>query len=393
MRLLIYTGKGGVGKTTLAAASALAIAKKEKKPTLVVSTDPAHSLSDVFDTYIGPEMKRLGDLLWAEEIDSLHELERNWAVIQSYLHKLLSWRGLQDIVLEELVSLPGTSCAELMSLLKIGEHAKTGNFEVIVIDCAPTGETLNLLAFPEVARWWFQHIFPIQRYVVRTIRPIAQPFISLPLPSDDVYSSVESLFFRLDEARNLLTDSDKSSIRLILTPEHMVIREAQRSFSYLTLFGFHTDCIICNRLEDIPNIKDKQQQYLKKIEEYFYPLPILKAPRLGFELFGQKNLMKLADLVFADISPSSFFFTKPLQKISKENGDYILSLTLPFIEKEELKLHKTEEELIIRTSLYKRVFLLPHALRSYKIKSAHFKDSILNIIFSVPEKINNKLKK
>jgi arsenite-transporting ATPase len=165
----------------------------------------------------------------------------------------------------------------------------------------------------------------------------------------------------------------------------MVIREAQRSFSYLTLFGFHTDCIICNRLEDTPNIKNKQAQYLKKIEEYFYPLAILKAPRLGFELFGKKKLMRLADLVFKDTPPSSFFFTKPLQKISKENGNYILSLTLPFIEKEELKLHKTEEELIIRTPLYKRVFLLPHALRSYKIKSAQFKDSILNIIFSVPE--------
>ncbi len=276
MRILLYTGKGGVGKTSMSAATAVRCAELGYR-TVVLSTDPAHSLGDSFDRRIGGELTLLAPNLWGQEIDLLHQMDAYWGTVQGYLNAIFSWRGMDALVAEETSVLPGME--ELASLMQITHLAESGNYDVIVIDAAPTGSTLQLLSFPDMARWYIEKIFPFQRKTIQIARPVMKRFSDMPLPDDSVFESIEDLILVLERTSNLLSNAQISSMRLVLNPEKMVIKEAQRAYTYLNLYGYAVDAVVCNRLfpDDVTDsyfdvLKAAQRENMVFVEEAF-PAP------------------------------------------------------------------------------------------------------------------------
>ncbi|HEX6510224.1 MAG TPA: TRC40/GET3/ArsA family transport-energizing ATPase, partial [Chloroflexota bacterium] len=245
MRVILFTGKGGVGKTSVAAATAYRLARSGLK-TVIMSTDPAHSLGDSLDVELGPELTRVAPNLWAHEVSALHEMERHWKRLHDYAASVFATQGLDGVVAEELANPPGMD--EVASLMWIKHYAEHAEHDVIVVDCAPTGETLQLLSFPDAARWWLDKIYPWERKAMKMARPLLQPLIDVPLPSDDVYASLKDLLLDLEGMKKVLTDSTVTTVRIVLNLEKMVIKEAKRAFTYLSLFGYVTDAVIVNRL-------------------------------------------------------------------------------------------------------------------------------------------------
>ena len=244
MRVILFTGKGGVGKTSVAAATAMRCARLGHK-TLVMSTDPAHSLGDSFDRELGTRMTRIAPNLWGHEVSALHEMERHWKKLHDYAASVFATQGLDDVVAEEVANPPGMD--EVASLMWIKHYAERGEHDVLVVDCAPTGETLQLLMFPDAARWWLDKIYPWERKAMRIARPVLQPLIDVPLPTDDIYASIKDLLLDLEGMKKVLVDSQVTSVRLVLNLEKMVVKEAKRAFTYLSLFGYVTDAVIVNR--------------------------------------------------------------------------------------------------------------------------------------------------
>jgi arsenite/tail-anchored protein-transporting ATPase len=249
-RTILYTGKGGVGKTSVAAATARSIARSGQR-TIVLSTDPAHSLSDSLESDLAGDPTQVAPGLWGQEVQAELEMERNWQAVQEWLGSLLAERGVDRIVAEEMTVPPGLD--ELFSLLQIKRHRESGDFDVIVVDCAPTGETLRLLSFPDVARWWLEKVFPWEKRLVAAARPIARTLLDVRLPTSDVYADVERLVVNLIAMNEILRDRRYCSIRLVMNPEKMVVKEAQRTFTYLNLYGYLTDAVVVNRIfpEDV----------------------------------------------------------------------------------------------------------------------------------------------
>ena len=245
MRILMFTGKGGVGKTSVSAATALSTAERGLR-TMVLSTDPAHSLADSFDIPISNEPTLLTPNLWAQEVDLLHQMELHWGTVQEYLSAVMVWRGMNDLVAEETSVLPGME--ELASLMQINDLAKSGLYDVVVVDCAPTGATLQLLAFPELARWYLDKIIPFQRTALKVAGPMIRRMMEAPLPDEELFASAENLVVQLEEMSKLLGDAQVTSMRLVLNPEKMVVKEAQRALTYLSLYGYATDLVVCNRM-------------------------------------------------------------------------------------------------------------------------------------------------
>src|SRR5919106_5490264 len=279
MRVLLFTGKGGVGKTTVAAATAVRAARSGQR-TLVTSTDPAHSLADSFDLPLGDDTAQIADNLWAEQIDAQARLEANYRDIQEHVISLLSWMGVDSVEAEELSVIPGLD--EIFSLTDMRRHADSGRFDVLIVDCAPTAETLRLLSLPEVMSWYIERIFPIQRGVVKTIRPVLTRVTTMPIPDDRIFAAVMRLHRNLDAVRKILVDEKQSSVRLVVNAEKMVIAEARRTYTYLALFGYRVDAVIANRI--IPDHvtdpyfvkwKDIHAEHLDTIHESFAPVPIL----------------------------------------------------------------------------------------------------------------------
>src|SRR5207302_4947680 len=252
MRVLLFTGKGGVGKTTVAAATAVAAAASGAR-TLIMSTDPAHSLGDSFDEEIGSRATRLDDNLWAQQIDAQERLEENWREIQEYFIALMNWAGVDTIQAEELSVIPGLD--EIFSLIDVKQHVESGKYDLLVVDCAPTAETLRLLSLPEIMNWYIERIFPVERRVVKTIRPLLTKLTSMPIADDRIFNAVERLHRNLDGVRHLLTNDRMSSVRLVVNPEKMVIAEARRTYTYLSLFGYRVDAIVANRIIP-PEVED-----------------------------------------------------------------------------------------------------------------------------------------
>ncbi|MFC1983600.1 ArsA family ATPase [Chloroflexota bacterium] len=385
MRVILFTGKGGVGKTSVAAATALCSAELGYR-TIVLSTDAAHSLSDSFDIPLGNEPQPIIPNLWGQETELSQTLAAQWGNIQRYMSALLAWRGMDEIIAEEIAIFPGME--ELANLLYIVRYQDEGQYDVIVLDCAPTGETLRLLSFPEVIHWWMTRMFPIGRKVAGVVYPLAKALVDMPLPGNDVFSSVEELYSELDKIRGLLADSEKTSLRLVVNPEKMVIKEAQRTFTYLNLYGYATDLIICNRL--IPEAvkdrylqtwKDNQKKYHQLVEECFAPLPIFDVPLLEQEVTGMPMLKIMAKALYGEEDPTTIFFQGQVQDIHKEGGHYILTLTLPFTSKEKISLLQSGDELTIQVADFRRNVILPHALRGLVVSEAKLEDSKLRIKF------------
>ncbi len=385
MRIILYTGKGGVGKTSVAAATALRCADLGHR-TIVISTDAAHSLADSFDLPLGPEPTLVAPNLWGQELDVLYQMDKHWGNVQRYFATVLAWRGLDDLIAEELVVLPGME--ELASLLQIVHLHDDCDFEAIIVDCAPTGATLQLLSFPEVARWYLEKIFPIERKAVQLSRPLIRAVTDLPIPDEELFDTVADLITQLTRMHTLLSDPQKASVRLVLNPEKMVIKEAQRTFAYLNLYGYLTDAVISNRL--IParvhdsyfdSWKESHEKYSQMIEEAFSPLPILKAPLFDQEVVGLDMLRRMAESIYGDGDPSGIYFVGRTHSVEKKDGRYILSLPLPFVEKENLQLTRSGDELIVHIGNRKRNLILPRALATLDVQSARFDEDTLVITF------------
>jgi arsenite-transporting ATPase len=385
LRIILYTGKGGVGKTSIASATAVKSARLGHK-TLVMSTDPAHSLADALDLSLGGAATPVADSLWAREVDIYHELGHYWKPVQNWIAGLIRWQGAAEIVAEELAVLPGMD--ELAALLNITDYHREGFYDVLVVDCAPTGETLRLLSFPDMARWYMDRLFPLERKVATAVGPLVRGVLRLPVPEPQVFESIQELYNQLEEMRHLLSDHENASVRLVVNPEKMVIKEAQRTFTYLNLYDYHTDLIVCNRI--LPNhIEDTffhhwrevHQQYLQQIEEIFAPIPIFRAPLMDHEILGVEELGKLADIIFQDKDPTASFYTGKVNEIEKLEGAYQMRVKLPFSSGEELSVTEAGNEVIVQVGRHRRNILLPTMLATMSVDQARLDKDVLTLSF------------
>jgi arsenite/tail-anchored protein-transporting ATPase len=386
MRVMLYTGKGGVGKTTISAATAVRCAELGYR-TVVLSTDLAHSLADSFDVKLGPEPLKLADNLWAQESDIYYNLDRYWNTVQQWINALFAWRGVDEMVAEELAVLPGMD--ELANLMWIDTHRKSGEFDVIIVDCAPTGETLRLLSFPEIARWWVEKLLPVHRRMASFLRPVMRTWIGMPLPDDAVYDSVQELFIQLDDMHATLVDPDVTTVRLVLNPEKMVIKEAQRTYTYLNLFGYPSDLVICNRVlpaavQDayFAEWKESQGNYRQQVKENFDPLPIVEVPLFGKEIVGLESLAEMAKALYDTHDPTEIRYRGRTQTTEQHGDEYLLKLRLPFTEKGDVHLLTAGDELVVHVGAQKRNVVLPRALVGLPTLGARFEDDTLVVRFA-----------
>lgn len=384
-RVIVYTGKGGVGKTSVAAATGLLCAERGLR-TLVMSTDIAHSLGDAFDRTIGPEPTRIARDLWAQETDAYRKISSSWGAIREYLASFFQWRGLDDVMADEMTALPGLD--EIASLIDIVDHFESGRFDVIVVDAAPTGETLRLLSLPEAARWWLDRVLPIQRRATQIARPLLRRISNMPLPDDAVFGAGEDLFRKLDRMRELLTDPSTTSMRIVLNLEKMVIAEAWRSFTYFHLFGYTTDLVVCNRV--LPKeagsyfapSREAQQRYWPTVIESFAPVPVRPAPFFAREVVGIAALRKLGAALFSGLDPTKFFYRGKPYRVERENGGFALSLELPFVSKAEVEVRRHREELVLQVGSWRRNLILPRALAAIPTRDAKLRDGVLRVYFA-----------
>jgi arsenite-transporting ATPase len=386
--LILYTGKGGVGKTSVAAATARRCAAAGAR-TLVVSTDPAHSLADVLDTPLASSgIVALDDRLSAQQITAQDELERNWSAVQEWAGEMLIERGVDRITADELTVPPGAD--ELFALLAIKQHYESGDFDVVVVDCAPTGETLRLLSFPDVARWWLQKIFPQQSRILDAARPFARAVLDVQLPGERVLDEVQVLVRNMVAMHEILRDHAQVSVRLVMTPDRMVIDEARRTFTYLNLYGFLTDAVVVNRVfpDDVGPYFDAwratQQDAIAEVDAAFAPVPALRAPYFPREVRGPAMLDQLAESLFAEADAGAVLHTSFTQGLVVGRDGASLRLALPFADKGELKLRRVGDELLVRVGPHKRTMLLPPALAGYRPSGAKFEDQALVITFDAP---------
>lgn len=387
MRIILYTGKGGVGKTSIAASTAIKSAKRGLK-TIVLSTDAAHSLGDSFDIDLSPEPVKIMENLWAQEIDSIHEVEKGWGKVQKYITTLLTSKTIKDITTEELTVFPGME--DLLSLIRVLNYYKEKTYDVIIIDCAPTGETLALLSFPEMMKWWMGKLFPIKRKATKLVKPIIEPLFKVPLPSDDVMGEIENIYNQLDEMRTILGNKDITSVRIVVNPEKMVIKEAQRSFTYLNIYDYNVDSIVINRVmpEEVEEgyfsgWKNIHKKYKELIFESFSPIPIYEAPLFDKEVVGIDMLEKMGNEVFKNENPVEIKYNVKTQEIKKDNDEYEFSIYLPFSDKKEIDLSQKGDELIIKTKNLKRKIILPRTIQSLDVIGAKFEDDYLKVRFGV----------
>ncbi|MBW2116929.1 MAG: ArsA family ATPase [Deltaproteobacteria bacterium] len=391
MRIIFFAGKGGVGKTSVAAATGIKAAEMGQK-TVIMSLDVAHSLSDIFDLDRNLLDKNRGKLvkvgkgLWIQEMDILEEIGKNWGDIHKYLSLLLNTTGLDEILAEELAILPGME--EISLLLYINRYVLEKKFDVIILDCAPTGESLRFISIPTALEWYIKKIFKMERTIAKYARPIAKKLYDVPLPGDDYFAAIQYLFERLRGVDKILTDPQTTTVRLITNPEKIVLKETQRAFMYFCLYKMNIDGIIMNRI--IPdNVNDtyfkdrmkSQKQYLKKAEEYFSPIPLFPVNLFRDEVLGYESLKSLAGQIYGDKNPLDRFFEGEPYNLSKEDGEYRLVMKLPFLMKKDVELSRVSDELIVRVGSFKRHVLLPRQVAAAKSVRARMEDRHLYIHF------------
>jgi arsenite/tail-anchored protein-transporting ATPase len=388
-RVLLFTGKGGVGKTTTAAATALRCADAGLR-TIVLSTDPAHSLADAFDVPLTSVGSPITPMLWGQQLDAQERLEDAWGEIQSYLQEVLGWAGLDAVEAEELSVIPGLD--EIFSLSDIKSFSESGNWDVIVVDCAPTAETIRFLSLPDVLSWYMDRIFPVERRLVKAVRPILTRMTSLPVAGDEVFDATRRFYERLDGVREILTDGERTSVRLVVNPERMVIAEARRLSTYLSLFGYRVDAVIANRL--LPDAvtdpwfkawKDAHAEHLSAIEEGFSPLPVLRAELAPEELVGVERLRAFADLLYDDLDAAAVLHEGEPLKVERRGDDFVLSLELPFADHDDLDLGRVEDELLVRVGPYRRGIMLPDSLKRRTVSAAKMVGDRLEVTFVTEE--------
>jgi arsenite-transporting ATPase len=384
-RIILYTGKGGVGKTSVAAATARRCAAAGLR-TVVLSTDPAHSLSDSLEAALGGEPTPAGPNLFGQEVQAQQEMERHWEGVQGWMGDLLAQRGVDRISAEELTVPPGMD--ELFSLLWIKRHHEEAEFDCVVVDCAPTGETLRLLSFPDVVTWWLEKVLPWER----RLAPLARTLLDVPMPGDAVFDDVEKLARNLVAMNGILRDRARTSIRLVMNPERMVVKEAMRTFTYLNLYGYLTDAVVVNRVLPADAAdgyfaawRDSQQEHLELVRSAFAPLPILEVPFFDREVVGPETLDLLGDELFTGRDAAALFHRELGQELAAENGSATLRVPLPFAERGEIELKKIGLEVIVKVGGQKRTIILPPAMSAYATSGARFEDGALRIFFEKAE--------
>ena len=386
-RTILYTGKGGVGKTSVAAATARRCAAAGLQ-TIAVSTDPAHSLGDCLEWELGSEPTPVADRLWAQQVTAQEEMERHWRAMQDWLAELLVERGVDRISAEELTVPPGLD--ELFSLLQIKRHHEERRFDVIVVDCAPTGETLRLLSFPDVARWWLEKVFPQRGPLLAAARPLARAVLDVALPGDDVLDDVQRLVRNLIAMNEILRDNERVSVRLVMTPDRMVIDEARRTFTYLNLYGYLTDAVVVNRVfpREVGAYfgawRDRHTAALADVDAAFAPVPVLHAPYFDQEVVGAAMLDRLAEAVFGPRDAVRVLHERLTQELIVGRDAARLRLDLPFARKGDISLKKIGLELVVRVDGHKRTLMLPPALGAYRPTGASFHDGTLHVTFDGP---------
>jgi arsenite/tail-anchored protein-transporting ATPase len=389
MRILLFTGKGGVGKTTVAAATALRTAEAGLR-TLICSTDPAHSLGDAFDAPLGDEPAPIagvaGDTLRGQQLDPRTRLEESWGEVREYLTTLLDWAGAGAVEAEELAVIPGLD--EVFALADIRAHAESGEHDVIVVDCAPTAETLRLLSLPDVLTWYMERIFPAQRHVTRAVRPLLSRLVSPPIAGDDVFTAVRRFYDRLDGVRDLLTDGAVTSARLVVNAERLVVSEARRTFTYLSLFGYHVDAVIANRL--LPDAvadswfaswKRVQGEHLEAIRDAFAPVPVLPADLADRELVGVERLSEFASDLYGSHDEAARLSRVEPFRVDADGDSLVLSMQLPFTDRTEVELGRANGELLVAVGSHRRAVVLPDSLRRREVSGARMTDGRLEVEF------------
>lgn len=380
-RILLFTGKGGVGKTTAAAATATLAARSGLK-TLVVSTDTAHSLADALGVRAGGEPTEIASGLSLYQVDTQKVLERQWGELRDYARGVFAELGLDEVTAEEITVLPGAE--EIIALLELREQARTGLWDVVVIDCAPTAETLRLLALPEALDWHVNRLLPVGRRLLSTLSPLVRRLAQVSVPEDHVIDAGERLHRGLLEVRELLTGPG-ASVRLVLTPEAVVLAEARRTLTSLSLYGYRVDAVIANRVfpsEGADPWRERwvraQARHLAEVEESFAPLPVHIVPYLEAEPVGLDALIAVAEAMYGESDPFAPPSVAPPLRIT---ADGELFLALPLADKDEVDLARKGDELIVNAGSYRRVLALPVALARRPVRDAALRDGFLRVRF------------
>jgi arsenite/tail-anchored protein-transporting ATPase len=385
VRILLFTGKGGVGKTTVAAATAAACAARGEH-TLVFSTDPAHSLADSLDRPVGSAPTEVGHRFHAQQLDARERTEEAWDDIQEYLVEVFDWAGVEGIEAEELAVLPGLD--EVFGLVDLKAHAESGAWDTIVVDCAPTAETIRLLSLPDVLSWYMDRVFPMTRRVNKVVGPVVSRMTRLPVAGDRVFGAADRFYARLDGVKELLADPELCSARLVVNPEKMVIDEARRTYTYLALFGYSVDAVIVNRVLP-PAVSDPwfdrwkaiQAEHLDAIEEGFAPLPILRAHLAETEVVGLDALVRLAAELYGDGPPAARLHAGQPLRFDRVDGRRAIVLDLPFAEKGQLDVGRRGSDLLITLGPYRRVMTLPDSLVDRPVREAKLREGTLTVVF------------
>ncbi|HET7530158.1 MAG TPA: ArsA family ATPase [Mycobacteriales bacterium] len=386
MRVLLFTGKGGVGKTTTSAATAALAARRGLK-TLVLSTDPAHSLSDALGVPLGPEPTEVDTGLYGQQVDTQRAFETSWREVQHYLRDVLEQGGVDPLEAEELTVLPGAE--EVLALLELRAQVAGGRWDVVVVDCAPTAETLRLLALPEALGWYMDRVFPVQRRVMPTLRPVLSHLVGVPMPPDRVFAAVERLHAELGEVRRLLTDPATTSVRLVLTPEAVVVAEARRTMTSLSLYGYRVDGVVANRV--FPAGGDDpwrarwvaaQAEQLRGIAASFVGLRVWQSPYLAAEPVGLPALAEFADGLYGADDPLDVGTTlEPVAVERVSSDEFVLSVALPHAERRDVDLVRKGDDLVLTVGAHRRVLALPSVLRRCVVDGAALRDGALRVRF------------
>ena len=386
MRVLLFTGKGGVGKTTTAAATALRMAAAGQR-VVVTSADPAHSLSDSVGVELGSDPTEIAPRCFAQQLDARERLEQNWGDIRSFMMEVFDWAGVEAIEAEELAVIPGLD--ELFALTEVEALCESGRYDVVVVDCAPTAETIRLLSLPDILSWYMDRLYPASRRVNRLVGPIVSRLTSLPIADDSVFAAGRRFYDELESVRRVLSDPSVTSARLVMTPEAMVISEARRTYTYLSLFGYQVDAVIVNRVlpdevQDpwFADWRESQRVHLATIDASFGAAPVFRAQHVGGEVVGIESLGRFAEDLWGDVDPAARLSdTRPLHVV-RDGEQYVLSIELPFTEAQDLDLTRNSEELFVAVGPHRRNLMLPESLRRREISSAAISDGRLDIRFA-----------
>jgi len=382
-RIILFTGKGGVGKTTIAAATGIMAARKGYK-TLIMSSDPAHSLADALDTTLSAEPKKVAENLYAQEIDLYYSMKKYWGNIRELLLLVFKWQGINEIASEELAAIPGMG--EASSLLWIDKFYHSKEYDLLIIDSAPTGETLTFLSLPQVTEWWLTKAFPFQKLAFKSVGFAVRKTTGIPL--DKGYEELKVLFEKLKKIHQVLCNPKVSTIRLVMNPEKMVVQETRRAHTYLQMYGYGIDAVIVNRIfpsEDIESGWSKylvsQEKHLQEIESSFGVLPIFKIPHQRQEVFGLPLLQQIGKAIYGRRDPVQVFHQEPTYKIDKKGLNYRLRIKMNQANTNDFKVQQFGDQLVIQIKNQRQNYFLPSFLTYYQLSSYHLKNSWLTVIF------------